>query len=102
MEKGQTIKADIVKVLLDYETEEELYEAAKNDPSLNIQDHLRYCNINSSLVISAKCAKNAVNMKKYIGGSAYTISTVREIIKGSKEKYDIEFDGQKYLQDTDF
>jgi len=94
LDKGQTMKADVVKILLDFESEEELMEEARRNPNLVIHDHLRYCNINSSLICSAKCAKNAAPMKPYIGKNAYTISTLKEIIKGTREKYDIEFDGQ--------
>ena len=71
--KGQTIKIDAVKVLLDYETEQELREAAARDPSIKVNDHLRYSVTNSSLCLSANCARNAIYMKPYLGRHAYTI-----------------------------
>jgi len=62
-----------VKILLDYSTEEELMEAAEQDPDINIYDHLRYSAINCSLSLSANCARNARWMKASLGKHAYTI-----------------------------
>lgn len=40
--KGDTINYDIIKILLDYESEEQLYDAMSNDPSIKLENHLRY------------------------------------------------------------
>jgi len=86
------IKVDIVKIILDYHSEEELREAARNDPSINIYDHMRYSAINCSLALSANCARNAKWMKSTIGKHAYTIQTAIELIKGRNEYYDLDID----------
>ena len=62
--KGQTIKIDICKTLLDYETEEEI----KGEK----EEHLRYCLINTSLLLIGATAKNGAYLKPYIGKTAYT------------------------------
>lgn len=92
MKKGHVIKVDVVKIILDYKSEEELKQAAKNDPSINIYDQMRYSAINCSLALSANCAKNARWMKSTIGKHAYTIQTVIELMKGQNEYYDMDID----------
>lgn len=57
--KGQTIKIDAVKVLIDYDNEEQLREAAAKDSSIKLSDYMRYSCVNSSLCLSANCARNA-------------------------------------------
>lgn len=71
--KGQTVKIDAVRVLLDYDSEQQLRDAANRDPSIKIDNHLRYSMVNSSLCLSANCARNAAPMKPYLGKHAYTI-----------------------------
>ena len=90
IKRGHVIKVDIVKIILDYHSEEELLAAAKNDPTINIHDHMRYSAINCSLALSANCARNAKWMKSTLGKHAYTIQTVIELIKGRNEFYDLE------------
>jgi diacylglycerol kinase family enzyme len=65
--KGDIIKVDIVKILIDYNSEEELLECSKNDSNFKIENHLRYSFINSSLCVSANIAKNAASMKPRYG-----------------------------------
>ena len=98
IKRGHVIKVDIVKILLDHHSEDELREAAITDPSINIYDHMRYSAINCSLGLSANCARNAKWMKSSLGKHAYTIQTAIELIKGRKECYDLEIDdgGIKY------
>ena len=67
------MKVDVVKILLDYDSEEELREACKKDPSIQMHDHLRYSSINCSLAVSANCARNARWLKPALGKHAYTI-----------------------------
>ena len=58
--RGQIIKTDLIKSLLDYETEEELFEAAdKEGSSVKVVDHLRYCLNNIQYGLLANVAKNA-------------------------------------------
>lgn len=59
--KGNTIKHDVVKVILDHETEEELDKNLETNPAykdLQKKDFLRYMIINSSLCLSADVARN--------------------------------------------
>jgi diacylglycerol kinase family enzyme len=65
--KGDVIKVDIIKMLIDYNSEEELLECVKSDSNFKIEDHLRYSFINSNLCVSANIAKNAASMKPRFG-----------------------------------
>lgn len=67
------MKVDVVKILIDYESEEELREACMKDRSIKIQDYLRYSSINCSLAVSANCARNARWLKPSLGKHAYTV-----------------------------
>ena len=71
--KGNTIKVDVIKILIDFESEKEIIDSKKNDESILIENHLRYSIINTSLCTSANCSKNAQYMKQKIGSAAYTI-----------------------------
>ena len=83
--KGDIIKVDLFKVLLDHESESEIQGP---DPI----NHLRYCIINTSLLLVGSSAKKAVPLKPYIGKNAYTITAFFEILKGFVGKYDIDID----------
>lgn len=72
-EKAQTVKYDIFKILIDYESEEELKIAMKKDPYIQLRDHLRYCVINSSLSVAAKTSRDVGPLKNLIGKNAYTL-----------------------------
>ena len=87
--KGDVIKLDVIKILIDHESEQELDDKIASNPSLKKEDYLRYSMINCSLCISANCARNAAPMKPYIGHHAYTIQTAIEIIKKREEKFNI-------------
>lgn len=67
------MKVDVVKILIDYDSEEELREACKKDPSIKLHDYLRYSSINCSLAVSANCARNARWLKSTLGKHAYTV-----------------------------
>jgi len=58
--------------------------------------HLRYCVINTSLLLVGLTAKNAAPMKPYIGKTAYTISCINELVKRQLGDYDLELDDGKY------
>jgi diacylglycerol kinase family enzyme len=71
-----------------------LYDSAKKDPSIKIEDYLRYSFINSGLCISANIARNAATLKPRLGSLAYTIQSLIELIKFRMEKFDIEVDSR--------
>jgi len=75
--KGHTIKLDVVKVILDHDTEEELLNNLETNPAYKDskrEDFFRYMIINSSLCLSADVGRNAIGMKnKGLGPHAYTI-----------------------------
>ena len=97
IKKGDLIKLDVVKVLLDHESEEAIEESLKTN-------HLRFSIINSGLCLTANCAKNAVKWKRLLGKHAYSLQTVIELAKMRSEKYDflIDDDIQIENQDTQF
>lgn len=86
--KGDTIKVDLFKILLDHEKEQDI----KGD----LFSHLRYSIINTSLLLVGSTAKNAVPLKPYIGKSAYTFSAIIEILKHFVGNYDIDVDHGRY------
>ena len=90
--KADTIKYDIFKILIDYDTEEELDEAIKSDPSIKKEDHLRYCVINSCLCMAANTSKNVGALKQLIGGAAYSVVGFSEMVKRRSEVFDFEID----------
>ena len=90
--KADTIKYDIFKILIDYDTEEELDEAIKSDPSITKEDHLRYCVINSCLCMAANTSKNVGALKQLIGGAAYSVVGFSEMVKRRSEVFDFEID----------
>ena len=98
--KGDSINYDIIKILMDYESEEKLYEAMSKDPSIKLENHLRYQIINSSFCMAANTSKDAGPLKSYIGKHAYTVIAVREMIKKRQEKVDFIIDEGKYRIDN--
>jgi hypothetical protein len=68
--KGNLIKMDIFKILLDYEDEESLM---KDIGVVDMHNHLRYEVINCSFCLVANCATNASWLKASLGQKAYTI-----------------------------
>lgn len=79
-------------MLIDHNSEQELYESAKKDPSIKIEDYLRYSFINSGLCISANIARNAAALKPRLGSIAYTLQSLIELVKFRMERFDIEVD----------
>lgn len=58
--KGDIIKMDVIKALVDHESEEELNPSER-------QEKLRYVLINSSFALPAAVANSAIPLKKYFG-----------------------------------
>lgn len=65
--KGDLIKVDIIKILIDVDSEEELYNRLNSESDLKIENYLRYSFINSGLCISANIARNASDLKSRFG-----------------------------------
>lgn len=85
--KGNTIKVDLFKALLDHEREQDIKD--------NHYSYLRYCIINTSLLLVGSSARRAVPLKPYLGKTAYTVTAMQEIFKGFIGKYDIDIDNGK-------
>ena len=94
--KGDTIKMDVTKVLIDHETESDIAVTLANKEESRIEDYLRYNLINSQFCLLANIASTAVPYKPYIGGGAYTVTSVIEILKSKAEKFDIYIDKESY------
>mmetsp|Transcript_6325 Transcript_6325/g.10292 ORF Transcript_6325/g.10292 Transcript_6325/m.10292 type:complete len:201 (-) Transcript_6325:456-1058(-) len=77
--KGHLIKTDLNKVLLDYETEQELDQAIaegkKNHKGQPVSkyEHLYYSCINSSFCILANISKNCAWLKSTLGQASYVV-----------------------------
>ena len=101
--KGDVIKTDISKVLMDYEDEASLNQAKQENPTkVDFNDHIRYSNICVNFALIANCNRNAAGMKKCLGQGAYTLQTVIEMFKKRQEKFDIDIDeGTKVVTDLD-
>ena len=65
--KGDLIKTDVFEALMDHESVDEIRDKARKDKSFKVIEHMRYCCINTSLLLVGLTAKNAVPMKPYIG-----------------------------------
>ena len=89
--KGEIIKCDTVRVLMDYESEETLPEGIER---LN---HLRYMMINSSAALPPLVAFKAKAWKACCGKTSYTIATLIEAMKGNviPDIFDVFVDGEK-------
>ena len=63
---------------------------------------MRYCIINSSLLLVGSSARKAIPLKPYLGKKAYTITAFYEILRMFSGKYDIDIDnGQHLMKDID-
>jgi diacylglycerol kinase family enzyme len=89
--KGEIIKCDTARILMDHETEETLPEGIER---LN---HLRYMMINSGAALPPLVAFKAKAWKACCGKTSYTIATLIEAIKGNivPDIFDVFLDGQK-------
>ena len=90
--KGQSIKIDCIRAMLDYSSPEELRAAKDLERSLKIENHMRYSLTNSSLCLSATVARKAKWLMPYIGGAAYSVQALKELMNPQPVCYDIEVD----------
>lgn len=95
-----TIKVDIIKLLIDYESEEELDAAIRINATIKKHEHLRYACANTWFGLSAIVADRCAWMKPYIGGTAYDVQAVKELAAGTSAQFDIDVDAAS-LKGTD-
>jgi len=76
---------DIGKVLIDFESEEEI-------PDLDKNFNLSYMLINNNFATPAKIAHAAVNYKRCCGGRAYEVAALREFLRMKIDKFDVYVD----------
>ena len=91
---GQTVKVDLVKILIDYESEEELNDAIRKNATIKKENHLRYSCLNSGFALVAKVNAKAAWMKPYIGGLAYDVQAFKELTAGENCRFDIDIDAE--------
>jgi len=94
--KGNLVKTDVFEAVLDHESAEEVLAKERANKNFDATNYLRYCIINTQLMLVGLTAKNARPMKPYIGQAAYTVSCLRELIRRVGFKFDLEFDDGKY------
>jgi diacylglycerol kinase (ATP) len=81
--KGEIIKIDTVKHVIDYEKEEDV-------PDMDRQMFLRYQLINSNFSVPAKIAHSAIYYKSCCGRAAYDIAAIKEFCKLRPDHFDME------------
>jgi diacylglycerol kinase (ATP) len=89
--KGEIIRIDTVKHLIDYETEESI-------PDMERQMNLRYQLINSNFSLPAKIAHSANYYKSCCGRKAYDIAAIKEFCKLRPDHFDLYLDGEIYME----
>lgn len=95
--KGETIKVDTVRVLLDHDSEDALPEG------LERFNFCRHMVINSGCAMPPLIAFKAKWWKTCCGKTSYAIATLVEAMKGNliSEIFEVHVDGEKYtIQDT--
>lgn len=70
--KGETVKIDVNRVLMDAETEEDIPIEERNE-------RMRYSLINASIGFIAKCVFRGGELKKYFGSLCYSAAGVVEL-----------------------
>lgn len=84
--KGETIKLDVNKVLMDAETEQEI-------PPEELATRFRYSLINASIGFIAKCVFRGATYKRYFGSLCYSAAGVVELSGRQKsEDYAVELE----------
>jgi hypothetical protein len=87
---------------MDFESEDDLLNAIRNDPSIDFNKHLRYSNLNVVFGLMANCNKNAAPRKAMLGKHAYTLQVIIEMMKGRVEKFDLDVDNGRFkIEDLD-
>ena len=84
--KGDIIQMDVNKVLIDYESEDEIPEHIAR------QAKFRYSVINASVGYIAKCVHKADSYKPYVGRLCYTSSAVVNFFGNDNETFGIDFE----------
>ena len=92
--KGDVIKMDTIKVIIDHEKEEDI-------PSNDKLGKLRYVLINSSFGLPAQVAHGATPLKKYFGQKSYTLVALRKFLNLKTDRFDVELDGKMTYKDQD-
>jgi diacylglycerol kinase family enzyme len=59
IKKGDLVKVDLLRVMIDFPSEQDIIG--------DVNNHMRYSIINSSLCLTANCAKNAGKWKSVFG-----------------------------------
>ena len=99
--KGDIIKMDVNKVLIDYESENEIPESEDR------ASKFRYSVINASVGYIAKCTHKADSHKPYMGRYCYTSSAIVNFFGNDNETFEVCFeqhDGSRieFTEDTMF
>ena len=81
--KGDIIKMDVNKVLLDYESEDEIPETEERNQKF------RYSVINTAVGYIAKITHRAVHHKPYFGSGCYISSATVNFFTSSTERFDV-------------
>jgi diacylglycerol kinase family enzyme len=102
--KGIKIKVDLVKVMLDHNSEADLdaaiAQAESEGRNMRKIDFLRYSLINSSFCLLANVSKNCQWLKSKIGKNAYTVQSLIELSRKRRETMDLDLDdGQLVIKD---
>jgi len=92
--KGDIFRMDISKVLIDYESEEEI-------PDVDKIVNLRYSLVNSNFSMPAKAAHTALYYKTCCGGKAYEVAALREFMRLKRDKFDMYVDEKLYLENME-
>ena len=89
--KGDTMKIDIIKCLVDYENFEEI-------PEDKVFTNFRYiiCGLTSGLV--AKLVHRAQRYKTNFCGDPYILAAAVELLSSQTESYTVEVDGVKVVE----
>lgn len=83
--KGELIKMDINKVLLDYEHEDDI-------PAEQRHMKLRYSCINTGCGFAAKVVHKADAHKPYVGSACYTTAALANFFATDPDTYDVRFE----------
>ena len=72
--KGQTVKIDVLKNIIDYENEDELNAALQQDSSLKKEDYLQYSVLGNGFGSFCEILENGNKLKPKWGNLAYMIA----------------------------
>ncbi|CDW86031.1 diacylglycerol kinase [Stylonychia lemnae] len=90
LQNPSKFKIDVLKVSIDKENTEEI-------PSTGEDKHIRYSIINSCISLLASSSVEAKKYKKFLGSSAYILTSVKGLLTHKSQYYDVEIDDQKVL-----